>query len=152
MSSRLLRSLSSLSIVIAALALAGCGSDTGTSSGTTGGGDDAVAKGAALVKTDACAGCHTSSKEGEVLSGQDSPYTGKQYGANLTPDKDTGIGGWTDAQIGDAITKGVDDEGAMLCDAMPRFSHSEEEVAQIIAYLKSIPAVSHAVTESECAP
>ena len=149
MSSRLLRSLSSLSIVIAALALAGCGSDTG-SSGTTSGGDDAVSKGAALVKTDACAGCHTSAKGGEVLSGQDSPYTGMQYGANLTPDKATGLGTWTDAQIGDAITKGIDDEGAMLCDAMPRFSHTEDEVASIIAYLKSIPAVNHAVTESQC--
>ena len=148
MSSRLLRSLSSLSFLIAALAVAGC-----SSSDTPDPGDNAavIAKGQELVKSNGCAGCHSSAKDTEVLSGQDTPITGKEYGPNLTPDKETGIGSWTDAQITDAIVKGVDDEGDDLCTTMPRFSSlSEEDVTAIVAYLKSIPAVSHAVTESEC--
>jgi mono/diheme cytochrome c family protein len=149
MSSRLLRSLSSLSFVIAALAVAGCGSSDTTGGG--GGDNAAIAKGADLVKTNGCASCHSSKNADEVLSGADTPITGKEYGANLTPDKETGLGTWTDAQIGDAITKGIDDEGEMLCGSMQRYSSfSEEDVAGIVAYLKSIPAVKHAVTESEC--
>jgi mono/diheme cytochrome c family protein len=148
MSSRLLRSLSSLSFLIAALAVAGC-----SSSDTPDPGDNAavIAKGADLVKSNGCAACHSSSNKDEVLSGQDSPISPKEYGANLTPDTETGIGSWTDAQIADAITKGVDDEGEMLCSTMQRYSSfSEDDVAAIVAYLRSIPAVKHAVTESEC--
>jgi mono/diheme cytochrome c family protein len=150
MSSNLLRSLFSLSFVAVTFALAGCGgTDTGTST-STGGSDEAVARGETLVKNNACAGCHSSAKADEVLSGQDSPYTGMQYGANLTPDKATGLGSWTDAQISEAIRNGVDDEGKMLCNAMPHFASTDAEVADMIAYLRSIPAVSHKVTESSC--
>lgn len=143
MSFRLLRSLSSLSIV-AALALAACSANDPLPD------DPTVAKGEKLVKDNACAACHSSSNADEVLSGEDTPYTGKQYGANLTPDKETGIGSWTDANITNAILKGVDDEGKMLCDAMPRFMLSDAEVASMVLYLRGIPAVKHAVTASEC--
>jgi hypothetical protein len=33
---------------------------------------------------------------------------------------------------------------------MPRFAISDEEVASMVLYLRSIPAVKHAVTESVC--
>jgi hypothetical protein len=35
----------------------------------------------------------------------------KAYAANITPDPDTGIGKWTDAQIAKAIRDGVDRDG-----------------------------------------
>lgn len=147
MSSRLLRSLSSLSFVIVALAVAGCG---GSDTPDPGGNADLIAKGEELVKSNGCASCHSSNNKDEVLSGADTPITGKEYGANLTPDKETGLGSWTDEQIGAAITKGVDDEGEMLCGTMQRYTFTDDELASIVAYLKSIPAVKHEVTESEC--
>ncbi|APR76697.1 Hypothetical protein A7982_02044 [Minicystis rosea] len=75
------------------------------------------------------------------------------YGANLTPDMATGIGGWTDEQIKTAIKTGVDDEGQDLCSSMTRFSAlSDQDLSDIVAYLRSIPAVDNAVQEGTCTP
>jgi len=146
MLSRILCSISPFALVIAALALTGCGgSDTTT--------EPSVETGADLVKTNACGSCHTSAKSTDgVLSGQDVVVTGtKAYGPNITPDKDTGIGSWTDQQIIDAIRKGTDDEGQSLCAVMPRFaSLSDADMASMVLYLRSIPAVKRSVPESMC--
>jgi hypothetical protein len=73
------------------------------------------------------------------------------YGQDITPDKDTGIGDWTDDQLEAAMRKGVDDEGMMLCSIMPRFTDmTDTEAANIIAYLRSLPAVKRTVPDSSC--
>ena len=137
-----------LLIVVPALALAACGgSDSSTPDNSA-----VVAKGEALVESNGCAGCHTSSTASDgVLSGQDSSVTKSSIsGPNLTPDKDTGIGSWTDAQIVAAIRTGVDDEGKTLCSAMPKFEFSDDETAAVVAYLKSIPAVKRTLPAPTC--
>src|SRR5947209_6146332 len=44
---------------------------------------------------------------------------GSIFSPNITPDKDTGIGGWSDAQFLGALHRGVDDQGQPLYPAMP---------------------------------
>lgn len=63
---------------------------------------------------------------------------------NITPDKQTGIGSWTDAQIEQAIRRGVASDGRPLFNLMPYWEYaalSDEDVKSIIVYLRSIPAV-----------
>lgn len=91
-------------------------------------------RGQALTVKNSCIECH----------GGD--FSGSGFYPNLTPDAATGLGAWTDAQIAAAIRDGVDDEGASLCSLMERFPFSDQDTADVIAYLHSLPPVSHAVT------
>ena len=132
-----------LAVVFSAVALAACGSDGGSTTGD-------VAKGETLVTTNACGSCHTGSKG--TLAGGDTQFSGV-YGANITPDMATGIGGWTDDQIKAAIKTGVDDDGKELCASMTRFSTlSDQDLTDIVAYLRSIEAVNNAVEAGTCTP
>lgn len=99
-----------------------------------------------------CGGCHTGNA-GE-LAGNETPVKGtEQYPPNLTPDKDTGLGDWSDDQIAKAIKTGVDDEGAQLCPKMPHFKDlTDEEVTAIVGYLRTLKAVKHDIPESICPP
>ncbi len=63
---------------------------------------------------------------------------------NITPDKETGIGNWTDDEIARAIREGIDRDGNMLFPAMPYgdfHEMSDEDLAAVIVYLRSIPPV-----------
>ncbi|HEY8077024.1 MAG TPA: cytochrome c [Labilithrix sp.] len=104
-------------------------------------------RGKEIVAERACASCHSAD-----LAGADTPRPGTRvFPANLTPDADTGIGTWSDADVARAIRTGVDDEGASLCSAMPRFGDlSDEDAAAIVAYLRALPAVRHEVPASRC--
>lgn len=128
------------------------GGKSSSASGDSGTSAKKPADGKDLVTQLDCGSCHTG-KAGE-LAGNDSPVKGtQQYAPNLTPDKDTGIGDWTDEQIATAITTGEDDEQAELCEKMPRFKDlSNDEVAAIVKYLRSLKPVSHAAPESICPP
>jgi mono/diheme cytochrome c family protein len=122
--------------------ITGCGSDKST------GGGDQVAQGQQAVTQFACKSCHK-----EDLGGDTNVYpNSKAYPANLTPDPDTGLGSWDTATIAKAILDGIDDEGAPLC-VMPKFRASGMTDAQanaIAAYLKSVPAVTRMIPESDC--
>ncbi|HWE75377.1 MAG TPA: cytochrome c [Stellaceae bacterium] len=67
---------------------------------------------------------------------------------NITPDKETGIGNWTDAEIRRAITRGKDKNGKQLVPIMP-YGHftnmTRQDVDDVIAYLRTIPPVHNAV-------
>lgn len=112
------------------------------------GGGDPVSQGKAAIEERLCNDCH-----GENLAGDTMPRAGSMsYAANLTPDMETGIGGWTADQIKKALIEGVDDEGATLCSEMPRIKDlSDAEAANIAAYLKSLPAVKKEIPASTCA-
>src|SRR3546814_16374759 len=61
------------------------------------------------------------------------------YGANLTPDVETGIGGWSDAEIVTAIREGRRPDGSMIGPIMPIALHSrmsDRDVRAIVAYLR----------------
>ena len=73
---------------------------------------------------------------------------GESVAANLTPDKETGLGSWTDEQIKKAITEGVRPDGTRLRPPMA-FAYykniSDEDLDAIVAYLRSLKPVKHAV-------
>lgn len=61
---------------------------------------------------------------------------------NLTPDPETGVGRWTDEQLARAIRQGIAHDGRRLHGAMPTHRHlTDEDVAAVIAYLRSLPPV-----------
>jgi hypothetical protein len=63
---------------------------------------------------------------------------------NITPDRATGIGSWTDAEIEEAIQHGVAKGGRPLFNLMPYGQFrvlSAEDVKSIIVYLRSLPPV-----------
>ena len=63
---------------------------------------------------------------------------------NITPDKKTGAGTWTDAQFEQAIRHGIGHDGRELFDYMPYAyfrSMTDEDVASVIVYIRSLPAV-----------
>jgi len=63
---------------------------------------------------------------------------------NLTPDRETGAGTWTDDMLARAIREGVGHDGRPLIPIMPYSSFrnlSDEDLASIVVYLRSIPPV-----------
>ena len=131
-----------------ALALAGC-ADADFNP------DGGEALGAAFVAHRGCPACHQSAEARfGTLSGQDAPQPNTSaFGANLTPDRETGIGGWADVEIIRALRSAVDDQGEPLCPPMPAHAEmSDLEARAIVAYLRSLPPVAHAIPASKCPP
>ncbi len=107
----------------------------------------------------ACGNCHTpkgpSGKAiaGKELSGGD-PIVSPVFRAvpgNITPDKQTGIGNWTDEQIVDAIRNGKRPDGTIIGPPMPIAFYrgmSDSDVKAIVAYLRTVPAISNKVEKS----
>lgn len=77
---------------------------------------------------------------------------GTSYAANLTPDRETGIGAWTDAQIVAGLY-GVSASGRPLLPPMPWPYYAgriaEGDLKAIIAYLRSLPPVRNVVPQPE---
>ena len=96
-----------------------------------------------------CAGCH-----GENLAGGAaiaSPL-GPIYASNITPDTRTGIGGWSEEQLRDALRKGRAPGKGWLYPAMPYTSYTginDADVSALYAYLQSVPAVNHEVRATD---
>ncbi|MBL7999664.1 MAG: c-type cytochrome [Candidatus Kapabacteria bacterium] len=66
--------------------------------------------------------------------------------SNITPDKATGIGAWTEAQFVSTMKHGFRPDGSLLRYPMGRLAHvSDHELSCIYAYLKTIPSISNAV-------
>ncbi|MEO7112075.1 MAG: cytochrome c [Polyangiaceae bacterium] len=109
-------------------------------------GSDAIDAGSMIVAAHACTGCHTGN-----LSGNASTPVSGQYPRNITPDLATGIGCWSDEQIAQAVLFGIDNQGVALC-VMPKFEATigDGGVSDLIAYLRSVPAVSNDVPDGLC--
>lgn len=103
--------------------------------------------GAAIVAREGCARCHQDDAARPLAGRSSAP----PYGPNLTPDADTGLGGWSDEQILAAIRAGTDDGGHELCAVMPRFSAlSDDDARALVRYLRGLVAVAREVPETEC--
>jgi mono/diheme cytochrome c family protein len=115
----------------------------------------AVARGKYLVTVASCHDCHTPGyflgkpDMARYLGGSDVgfelPGLGTFLGPNLTPDKETGLGNWTDAA---AIQTGARPDGRMLAPIMPYHAFANltpDDVQAIVAFLRSIPPVQHKV-------
>jgi mono/diheme cytochrome c family protein len=104
-----------------------------------------VERGQYLARAADCEACHTA-KGGVAFAGGLALVTpfGTIYTPNITPDKDTGIGTWSDASFLNAVHKGVDDEGTHLYPAMPYASYSgmtDADALAIKTYLFSLKPV-----------
>lgn len=119
--------------------------------------EDAVTRGAYLARIMDCGGCHTpgamAGKPNEVmhLAGADVgfgvPGLGVFYPPNLTPDPETGLGGWSEAEIVRAVRTGQRPDGRELV-VMPWRSYAaltDEDAAALAAYLKSLPPKANQV-------
>ncbi|HVW91549.1 MAG TPA: cytochrome c [Devosia sp.] len=98
-----------------------------------------IAHGAELAAIGDCASCHTSAA-GQPLAGGVAVPTpfGTIYSTNITPDRETGIGSWTEAAFVRAMQQGVDREGRHLYPAFPfdHFTHvSDDDDKALYAYL-----------------
>ena len=76
----------------------------------------------------------------------------KAYARNITPDPETGIGKWTDAQIIRAIREGIRPDGTLIGPPMPIGFYrgiSDADAQALVAYLRAQPPVKHVVPKSE---
>jgi mono/diheme cytochrome c family protein len=70
--------------------------------------------------------------------------------ANITSDRDTGLGAWTDDEIARAIQEGISRDGHALFPLMPYLGFAnldEEDIASIVVYLRTIPPVRNQVAK-----
>jgi mono/diheme cytochrome c family protein len=104
-----------------------------------------------------CGGCHT----GGALVGQPDrrlhlagsgigfgvPGLGYFYPPNLTPDRETGLGTWSEAEIIRAVRTGVRPDGRQLASVMPWHNYAvltDEDAQALVRYLRSLPPVRNA--------
>lgn len=106
-----------------------------------------IAYGKSLVEAGDCAGCHTADPAKPFAGGKriDTPF-GAIYAPNLTPDRDTGIGAWLDADFTRALRTGTAPDGSLYYPAFPYpyFTHmTKDDTLAIRAYLGTVaPVVS----------
>lgn len=108
----------------------------------------------------ACGNCHMARGD----KGQPLPEKGlsggmvfdkppfKAIASNITPDPETGIGKWTDAQLALAIREGVRPDKSVIGPPMPMGFYrylSDDDLAAIIAYMRAQPAVKIAQPKSK---
>ena len=107
--------------------------------------EDAIEHGEYLVRAGGCISCHTATG-GQPFAGGRALATpfGTFYSPNITPDPETGIGRWTDAQFLRALREGVRPDGANYFPVFPYPSFtgiSDGDALAIKAYLFSRPPV-----------
>src|SRR5918997_6505666 len=118
--------------------------------------DDTIKRGEYLSRIMDCTGCHTPGamtgkpEPGKFLAGSKIgfgiPQVGVVYPPNLTPDTETGLGSWSEADIVTAVRTGVRPDGRQLAPAMPWRSYAaltDDDAQALAAFLKSLPAISH---------
>ena len=115
-------------------------------------------RGEYLARIMDCTGCHTPGAlmgkpdQARYLAGSDIgfhlPGLGHFWPPNLTPDKETGLGAWTETDIVSAVRKGVRPDGRMLAPVMPWHSYAaltDKDARDLARYLKGMAPVRNAV-------
>lgn len=109
-----------------------------------------IERGRYLAAASDCASCHT-------IPGSERPFAGGRaietpfgniLAPNITPDRETGIGAWSDDEFDAALRKGVRRDGSQLYPAMPYNAYtkmSRGDVLAIRAYLDTVVPASNAV-------
>lgn len=105
----------------------------------------------------ACGSCHTpKGPQGDVpgkafaggLTFDEGPF--KVTASNITPDKETGIGTWSAADLKRLLRTGVRPNGVPIAPIMPTGFYglmTEDDLDQVVAYLRSVPAVQNKVPD-----
>jgi len=108
--------------------------------------------------TAACGNCHTpmgpqGPVPGRHLAGgtvfDEPPF--RAVASNITPDPETGVGRWTDAQLALAIREGKRPDGSLIGPPMPMMFYrglSDTDLAAMVAYLRTVPPVRNQVERS----
>jgi mono/diheme cytochrome c family protein len=111
-----------------------------------------------------CGGCHSqqdwNTHGAPVISGTEGggqwlnmpDLPGRVVAPNLTPDIETGAGGWTDDQFARAIREGIGYDGRALFPMMPYQGFrtmSDEDLASVVVYLRSLPPVHNQLAKTE---
>jgi mono/diheme cytochrome c family protein len=126
---------------------------TTNATGATAPNADQISRGAYLAKAADCIACHTVDKAKPFAGGYPlaTPF-GTIYGPNITPDKETGIGNWSDEDFIRALHNGIGKNGEHLYPAFPYASFtklSRDDVLAIKAYLFSLPAIQQKTPENK---
>lgn len=119
-----------------------------------------IAKGRHFVMGPAhCIYCHSTVNIDSVLNrGEDVTLSGARpfelpiatiYSKNITPDKETGIGNFTDAEIARVLRYGVYPDGTAVYEFMQFHDASDEDLIAIISYLRSRPPVKNQVPKNK---
>src|SRR5690349_24786238 len=107
-----------------------------------------IARGKEIVFGPAhCASCHSTANADSLLDlGIAPPMSGGYefklpfgsfYTKNISPDKETGIGRYTDPEIARLLRYGVKPDGSAVLDFMPFHDVSDEDMTAILSYLRS---------------
>jgi mono/diheme cytochrome c family protein len=126
--------------------------DTPLRAGVSASGQDftLIERGRYLANAADCAACHDDPYQYQPFAGGrpiETPF-GVVVAPNITPDRETGIGSFTDAQFDDALRHGKRPDGKRLYPAMPFVYYtkmSRADVLAIRAYLNTVQPVHHAV-------
>jgi mono/diheme cytochrome c family protein len=108
---------------------------------------ETIALGKALSDTGDCGSCHTADPAKPFAGGKriDTPFGGI-YSANLTPDRDTGLGAWSDDDFVRSLRFGVARDGSRYYPAFP-YPHFTKmirgDMLAIRAYLGTLPPVQN---------
>ena len=119
-----------------------------------------IARGKHLVFSSAhCIDCHNKQNSDSLINlGQEVPLSGGVafelpvgtiYSKNITPDKETGIGRYSDGEIARALRYGVHPNGTAVFDFMPFHNTSDEDLTAIISYLRAQKPVKNKVPGHE---
>lgn len=108
----------------------------------------------------ACGNCHTP-KTSDAIPIKSMKFAGsfvieepvfKAYAPNITMDRETGIGNWTDEEIIRSIRDGIRPDGTLIGPPMPFLNYrniSDRDVKAIVAYMRTIEAVKNVVPKSD---
>ncbi|MFI4918079.1 MAG: c-type cytochrome [Legionellales bacterium] len=106
-----------------------------------------IKRGEYLAKMGDCIACHTDMERGTAAFAgglpMETPF-GTFYSPNITPDKETGIGNWTEEDFIRALKQGRDPQGRNYFPVFPYIYFSkmaDDDIRALYAYLMSIPAV-----------
>ncbi|MEH6800636.1 MAG: cytochrome c [Halopseudomonas sabulinigri] len=125
---------------------------SGLSSAALANNAELIERGKYLATAADCVACHTT-PEGKPFAGGVEfklPF-GSLYSPNITPDKETGIGSWSDEDFVSALHSGVGKDGKHYYPAFPYTSYTlmpEDEVLAIKAYLSSLDPINQAPPEN----
>ena len=120
--------------------------------------DELLKRGAYLTRAAGCMGCHTDRKDnGAPYAGGRALKTpfGTFYSPNITADKETGIGAWSDDDFLAAVKRGIRPDGSHYFPVFPYTSYTlmrAEDALAIKAYLFSLAPVARRNREHDVGP
>ncbi|HEY7556434.1 MAG TPA: cytochrome C [Candidatus Binatia bacterium] len=110
--------------------------------------NELVARGQYVFAVAGGCACHTEPKGTPHAGARAFPIPfGTVFSTNITQDKETGLGAWTDQQIHDALIRGIRKDGSRLLPVMPYEKYSgmaQEDLRAMIAFMRTLKPVKKA--------